>query len=126
MPGCFSQAETLPEMRRMIDEAMDGWEPGTVTIPHPADENAEIKPELARAIFKHCGIPEDEVDESARKKLKLVHASAYVERSVYARAERKAKRYGRDFDGVLGEVLIATCETIANARGNPFTPTPEN
>ena len=125
MPGCFSQAETLQEMRRMIDEAMDGWEPGAVTIPHPADENAEIKPELAQAIFKHCGIPEDEVDEFARKKLKLVHASAYVDKRVYNRAERMARRYGRDFAGVLGEMLIATCETIAKARGNPFTPSPE-
>ena len=80
---------------------------------------------MAQAIFKHCGIPVDEVDESVRKKLKLVHASAYVDKRVYNRAERMARRYGRDFAGVLGEMLIATCETIAKARGNPFTPSPE-
>ena len=55
MPGCFSQAETLPEMRRMIDAAMAAWEPGCFTVPRIADED-EIKPGLVRAIFRHCGI----------------------------------------------------------------------
>ena len=55
MPGCFSQAETLPEMRRMIDSAMAEWEPGCFTIPRIADD-AEVKPGLVRAIFRHCGI----------------------------------------------------------------------
>lgn len=55
MPGCFSQAETLPEMRRMIDSAIDEWEPGLLTIPQ-LPKNALIKPGLVQAIFKFCGI----------------------------------------------------------------------
>lgn len=54
MPGCFSQAETLPEMRRMIDDAIAGWEPGVLSIPQLPDD-ALIKPGLAKAIFKFCG-----------------------------------------------------------------------
>ncbi len=121
MPGCFSQADTLPEMRRMIDEAMSAWEPGCVSIPHPADENALIKPELVQAICRHCCIPEDEVDELSGKKFKVVHAAGSVERGLYLRAERKAKRHGRKMADVLSSIIEATYEQIA-APGNPFAP----
>lgn len=58
MSGCFSQAETLPEMRRMIDSAIDEWGPGLLTIPQ-LPNNALIKPGLVRAIVNYCGINSD-------------------------------------------------------------------
>ena len=120
MPGCFSQAETLSEMRQMISAAMDEWKPGEVSIPQLADENAELKPELVQAIFRHCDIPTDQLDEPKRKKLKLVHLSAYVDSELHDKANRNAQRHGRKMNNVLADIITATYEHVAKSRGNPF------
>ena len=120
MPGCFSQAETLSEMRQMISAAMDEWKPGEVAIPQLADENAELKPELVQAIFRHCGIPAGQLDEPKRKKLKLVHLSAYVDSKLHDKANRNAQRHGRKMNDVLADIITATYEHVAKSRGNPF------
>lgn len=46
---------------------------------------------------------------------------AALERGLYLRAERKAKRHGRKMADVLSSIIEATYEQIA-APGNPFAP----
>jgi len=75
MPGCFSQAETLPEMRRMIDDAINEWKPGLLTIPQLPDD-ALIKPGLVRAIFRFCGIKSSDQSSLQIKSSALTAAGA--------------------------------------------------